>query len=197
MGSPEFNSAGQLQNRNYLSSKVDYEGFEAEFAVEDFFNAHYPKMATRRSTAKEDAGITQQKMGKAIDLIVYSKEDSGRPMLGLQVTTALDSKVRLKKMDELKQHPFLRLDEMKATDASIPRVLIFVDASEVSRYTEDKDFKLHEKLSSQILESIINSLKFDLLQTKNPKEQTELKRQILMWESEAKMFISGNNYKVN
>ncbi len=150
------------------SNEVGDIGFEAENAVVDLFQHEIPDLDARHTTPEEDRGFTGFDSGKTIDSVIYYES---KPAAGLQITTATDSKARLKKLEELKAKPFLRLQEMKPNDISIPRVLVFVEAKEVASYLKDKDWAKHPKLLTQILGSFENSLKFSLLQTKNPKEQ--------------------------
>jgi hypothetical protein len=146
-------------------------GFEAEEAVMDYFSKEFPEFMVRPATPEEDRGQDGISSGKQIDSVLYLGE---QPSAGLQITTATDSKVRLKKMTELKNRPFVRLREMNLQDTSIPKAIIFVEAGDVRSYMEDRNLSKHPGLTNQILDSFENSLKFDLLQTKNPKEQKKI-----------------------
>ena len=154
-------------------AKFAGQGKASEEIVINFFRRSFPNMEVRQATAKEDAG--QDKSGKMIDAVVYMDQ---KPALALQITSTVDRDQRIKKQQEMMLQPFLRLEEMKPLDPAIPRVLIYVDARDVKAYSENKDLTRLAKLGESILESTLLSLRFDLTQTKNPKE-TERLRQLL------------------
>lgn len=124
-------------------------------------------MEVRQATPEEDAGDTGFTSGKIIDAVAYLDH---KPALALQITSTVDKGQRLKKMEELRSRPFLRLAEMKPQDPSIPRVLVYVEAKDIIELTSDFDFSKPNQVGKQILESTISSLEFDLLNTKNPEE---------------------------
>jgi hypothetical protein len=146
--------------------EVGDQGRAAEEAVIEFFKS-IPGMDIRTATAEEDSGALQIVKDKAIDAVGYLE---GKPSLGLQITTSTDNKTRDQKKADLLNRPFIRLPEMKSADVSMPRSLVFVDAKEVKEFFKDRNFDNHPKLTQQIIESNINSLRLSLLKTKNPKE---------------------------
>ncbi len=96
----------------------------------------------------------------------------GRPALGIQITTARDNKIKAEKYADLANRPFIRLPEMRPTDAAMFRSLVFLDApDDIQGFRKDRDFSKHPLLEKQILESSINSFKYTLTRTKNPKEK--------------------------
>ena len=146
-------------------------GFDAEDLVIDFLNNQFPDLEIRHSTIEEDSGVRQITKGKQIDAVAYM---GGLPAMVMQITTARDPKVRAEKMTQLKDHPFVRLDEMKPQDTSVPKVLISVGADSAEAYLKDRDFSKHPEIFDDILRGIVNSLNFDLIMTKNPKERTRV-----------------------
>ncbi len=164
------------------SSSIPEQGLGAEDVVVDFFRA-FPNLDIRYATPLEDSGLKQIVQDKQLDAIVYRE---GHPAMGLQISTTASSKVKSEKLRQIQERPFVRLDEMKASDMAIPRALIFLDAGEVKGYRSDHDFDKHPKLKNQILDGAINSLRFDISQTKNPSEKAALESLILMLEQEQK-----------
>ncbi len=172
-------------------------GFEAENVVGLFWRM-IPDFKVRHSTKEEDAGIRkeEQRFGpvKMIDQVIYIKE---KPSFSLQITTSTDSVTRNRKISELKNKPFIRLEEMKNDDVAIPRAVTFVKAENVAKFMKDRDFSKHPDLEREILNSTINSLKFIILQTQNPKEIERVASIIATLETEKEklfgksMFASG------
>jgi hypothetical protein len=154
-------------------------GYDAEDVVVDFFKSEFKGIEVRKATLDEDRGNTGIDTGKQIDAVLYWDH---KPSLGLQITTAIDSKVRMKKMNELKNKPFIRLDEMNRGDTAIPKVLIFIEPRDVNSYLENKDWSAHSHLGNQILLGLENSLKFDRLQTKNQSEQKKIDEMLILLE---------------
>lgn len=149
-------------------------GMMAEDVIIDFFNEKFPgQISVRSATATEDSGLEHAAESKQIDAVAY--DNSGAPIMCMQITTAKDSVVRMKKMQQLINKPFVRLDEMKSSDKAIPKVLVYVDASEVDSFLNDHDFLKHPKISEQVLESAIQCLKFVSTKTKVKDEQQRIK----------------------
>lgn len=148
-------------------------GMMAEDVVIDFFNDNFPgQISVRPATAAEDSGLKHAPESKQIDAVVYS--DKGEPIMCIQITTARDSAVRMKKMQQLIEKPFVRLDEMKANDKAIPKVLVYVDPSEVDSFLNDHDYLKHPKIAEQILQSATQCLKFVATKTKIKDEQVRI-----------------------
>jgi hypothetical protein len=184
MGNPEMSYIHHLDREKIPppeSRDVGDQGKKAEDVVIEFLKARFPNMEVRHATPEEDEG-NRGDIGtkKIIDAVAYLEN---KPALGLQITTATDSVARRKKLQELQDMPFLRLKEMKPRDKAIPRSITFVEAEQVLSYVQDHNFEQHPKLSMQILESNINSLKFDLLKTKNPEEINRLQDLVAMFEA--------------
>lgn len=163
---------------------VPEQGRPAEQLTSDFFTQS--GFDTRFTSESEDEGTTNIGSKKIIDAVVYRSE---LPVMALQITTSEFRSIREKKLAEIRNKPFIRLDEMKSKDVSIPRVLVYMDAARVKKFSNNPDFNQNPELSIQILDSTINSLKFDLLQTKNPLEQKAVKDLIVMLEQEKKKYI--------
>ena len=169
MKSPENRYIKNLdEQKAHLNPEIGDQGKEAEKAVDEMLPFLIPELKLRPATSLEDSGKDQIVKDKAIDRVGYLGE---RPAIGLQITTATDSAIRSSKSQDLLSRPFIRLDEMTAADTAIPRALVFLDAEEVKSFSIDHDISKHIKLASQIIEGISNSLKLDLMKTKNPKEQ--------------------------
>lgn len=161
------------------------QGKAAERVVIELIQQIIPGLVVREATSQEDSGRAQITKDPAIDAVGYL---SGHPAIGIQITTAIDSKVRSNKTGDLINRPFMRLPEMTTNDMSIPRSLVFVEAAEVKAFLSDPDITKHPKLARQITESNIASLKIDLMKTKNPKEQ-ELINNLLALFTEAKLIL--------
>ncbi|MBI2607380.1 MAG: hypothetical protein HYW51_00975 [Candidatus Doudnabacteria bacterium] len=166
----------EIQNRSELG----------EDAVVLFINSEFPGMEARISTQQEDSGVKDQGSGPAVDAVI-SKD--GKPIIGAQITTAEAAKTKAIKMKELADQPFVRVEGMKPQDPKIPKALIFLDRKSVPKDLNNFDFQRHPELTIQILNGFINSLKFDLAQTKNPTEQRAIQELIVMFEDEKKKYI--------
>ncbi len=153
--------------RQPASQEVSDQGKAAEAAVIQFFNL-IPGMHIRAATPDEDSGKSQIVKDKAIDAVAYM---NGKPVLGLQITTATDSVARYEKRTDLLQRPFIRLREMKLSDSAIPRALVFIEAKAIKDFLSEKDFKKQPAMALQILSSCIASLKLALMNTEINAEQ--------------------------
>lgn len=160
------------------------EGKPAEEVVVNFFKMS--GFEARFASPLEDEGRVDIGRKQIIDAVAYLE---GRPALGLQITTNDSKEVREKKLAEMRSKPFIRLDEMKSKDLSIPRVLVFLDGAKVNKFKQNPDYNSNPELALQILDSAINSLKFDLVQTKNPLEQKAVNQLLGMMEEEKKKYI--------
>lgn len=161
-----------IQHTSGIESKSI--GLMAEDVIIDFFNEKFPgQISVRPATHEEDSGHEHATESKQIDAVAYN--NNGIPIMCIQITTATDSVVRMKKMQQLINKPFVRLDEMKSNDKAIPKVLVYVDASEVDSFLSDHDFLKHPKIADQVLESAIQCLKFVSTKTKIKDEQQRIK----------------------
>jgi hypothetical protein len=160
------------------------QGFPAEDLTVDFFNTI--GFDTRLSTTVEDSGARDIGPRQTIDAVTYYE---GRPAMGVQITTTSLREFREKKLSEMRERPFLRLNEMKPTDPAIPRVLVYLDAKDVKSFGSDPDFQRHPEIATQILKSCILSLQFDSSQTKNPLEKEAIAKLIGMLNSEKSKYV--------
>ena len=154
-------------------------GRAAEETVINFFSSlNDPDIRVRPATPQEDSGYVGEGVGsKMIDVVVMQRDAESRreiPSMAIQVTTAQSQDIRLKKMEEMKNMPFMRLYDMKPQDTAVPRVVVFLDPGEVEKFQSDPSFERNPKLVEQIFAGVENSLAFDKLQTKNPKEQQRI-----------------------
>jgi len=155
-----------------ITDKVAAElGQKGEEAVINFFRSISPRIEIRKSSSKEDAGRDATFSPKTIDSVVYI---DGEPGLAPQISVSKNPKVRKEKFEQLKNRPFLRLDEMRNTDTAIPAGVILL---------EQEDIEKGRPVDKQILQDTLNSLRFDLTQTKNPKEIDKVKKTIALFEN--------------
>jgi hypothetical protein len=163
-----------IENRyiQQLEPKED-RGFETEDVVIKFLNT-LPHFDVRYSSEDEDSGRKKIIKGLQLDAIAYIE---GRPAMGIQITSGGSSKNQTEKIRQMKDKPFLRLPEMKTSETAIPKVLVYLDS--------DKD----PELAIHVLDGILNSLKFDLTQTKNPQEKLAVNKLIQIIEDDKKAHI--------
>lgn len=186
---PERGYIEQLDRENAVTGQ----GRAAEEVVIDFFKRNFPNMTVRPATPREDSGFAGQGVGsKMIDAVVYARERNRLiPAMALQVTTNTSRWGIEKKMEEMKDMPFVRLPEMKSDDVAIPRALIFLKPAQVQAFTEDRDFTRHQGLVLQILQSAIRSLEFDLARTQLDREKFHIQSLLATLEQE-KQKVSQN-----
>ena len=188
MGNPE---AGYIYNLDReLHPRPDLGHDTEEVVLKVFQNAFGPEVSARPSTPEEDAGYQGTRVGKMIDAVVYLRD---KPAMGVQITSARDKDARQKKIDEMLTKPFLRLPEMKPTDPSIPRVLIWVDSKEVASFKAENELdpQKHKRMFLQIIDGTINSLKVALLKTSNEKEIYRLNTLLQLFGEEKKKIEFG------
>lgn len=181
----ESSYISRLDNAKTPRPEIGDQGSNAEQAVVNFLNAQ-AGIETRLSSSEEDSGKSDIGPRQILDAISYI---DGKPVLGLQITTATDSVARAKKLKEISDRPYLRLPEMGNNELAIPRVLVYVDANKVKSLQEDKDILKHPDLALQIIDSIVKSLQFDLNQTKNMQEASATKKLIEMMTAERKKYL--------
>ena len=155
-------------------------GLKAEDVVIDFLREHFPDIKVRLSTAKEDSGLDQIEKGERIDTVAYLEN---KPVMVMQITTTGSSRVKGEKLSQLKENPFVHLDEMKPKDGYIPRILIGLDHARIQSFLHNPDFASHPEILDDIMRGIVNSLNFDLIMTRNPVEQNRVKTLLNLFET--------------
>lgn len=161
-------------------------GLLAEELVLNTINHNFPGFDARLSSSSEDSGEKDIGPKQTIDAVAYLE---GRPVMGIQITTSQDIKTQKIKMQELINHPFLRLDEMKPKDPAIPKVLVHLTRELVSSYKENPAVAKNPEVVIRVIDGIIRSLQFDLTKTKNPIEQIAIKKLIEQISEERKKHI--------
>jgi hypothetical protein len=174
----------------HLNNKIDLEklllrtresGKMAEAAVINFLNIYFRNyIRVRAATVEEDASRIVTDKGRQIDIIVYDLRD--RPLLCVQVTAQKDPKILNEKMQQLKDSPFVRLEEMTQYDVAIPKALVCLDPEAVVSYNKDRNFKKHLDIGEKIVDDIQKSLRFVDSKTKNPKEKQRAKDALSVFE---------------
>ena len=159
-------------------------GLLAEELVVNAINTGIDGLEARLSTLSEDSGVKDIGPTQTIDAVAYSE---GKPVMGIQITTAEDPKTRQKKMQELMDQPFIRLAEMRPKDPAIPKVLVYLDRKTVDRYEHEN--KIESDMIIKIIDGAIKSLTFDLAKTQNPQEQKAIRDLIQQLTQEQKKLI--------
>ena len=174
MNTPEHRYIGNLDRPN--EAEIKRQGLLVEQIVADSLNTS-EQFKSRLSTREEDSGVRDIGSRSTVYVVIYGKDD--RPVLGIQVTSALDKKIQQRKMQELKDRPFIRLPEMQPRDHAIPKALVFLERDESNS----------PETSLKVLNGIILSLKFDLSQTKNPQEIAAVQELLGQLEQEKKRYV--------
>jgi hypothetical protein len=184
MKGPEGRYIGNIDNnRDPKNPEQIYQtAMAAEGVFVDLINS-IPGVEARLSTNEEDSGVKQIEQGSQLDAVVYQEES---PILGVQITTARDRKVREEKLQQLKERPLVRLAEMKREDEGILRVLVNLDPDEVEMYLKDSDLDKHPKLAAQTYDSIIYSLRYHLLTNQDKRYQEKIQKLLDLFESKKK-----------
>lgn len=170
MSSMEDKIINRLDSRKPDSqAEKEVYGREAEKVAIEFIQS-ISGLRVRSATPAEDSGLSQIGKDPAIDAVGYLDE---KPAIVFQITNSDDKRVQQEKTRDLLERPFIRLLEMAPQDTAIPRVLVFLDRVEVWAFMGDTshNIKKHPRLRKQITDGVLNSLRFDLMKTKNPKEQ--------------------------
>lgn len=164
---------------------LEAQGRQAEETVIEFLRERFPNMTVRKATPEEDEGVRKGDIGRKaiVDAVLYLE---GKPVIGTQITSAENKAVQEEKLRLLRSDPFLRIPGMNVRDPGLARTVTFIDPR-ADRLEQAK----------QILESNLNSLKFDLTQTKNPDEILRLKNLISMFEAEHKKLDANEKGKPN
>lgn len=165
--------------KGLTQAELEAHGREGEKVIIELLQA-VPGIRVRLATPTEDSGQKTNAPNKYSHSEIFGRSDlaidavgeiNEKPAIAFQITVSNNKFARQKKMEELKERQFVRLPVMNATDTAIPRVLVFVDHEEMRRFLIDRNITRHPKITEQIKESILNSLRFDLMKTQNPKEQ--------------------------
>lgn len=125
------------------------------------------------SSASEDSGKHDIGQRQTIDMVLYFED---RPVMGVQITTAQDAKTQRRKLQELAEHPFIRLAKMKPQDTAIPRALVHIPREMVESYSKNLKLATEADATLKIINDCLISLNFILTQTKNPLEQKAIQQ---------------------
>jgi hypothetical protein len=172
----------KIDNEKFAEERFG-QGQPAEELVANF-NDTVAGIETRFSTPEEDKG---PEIGgrQTVDLIASM---DGKPVFAVQITTNSDKGAVKKKLEEIQAHPFIRLDQMTRHDQAIPKLLVYLDPTGVSKFTKNPDFAQHPELALQILKSYVNSLKFAAARTQIQSEKAAASKLITIFESEQKKY---------
>jgi hypothetical protein len=153
----------------------------AEKVVIGCLNENLKRMgiATRPATSTEDSGI-MHKGGKQIDAVLIEGSNK-KPIMCVQITIATDSSVQMKKVTQLAEKPFVRLEEMKSQDTPIPKVVVGLNPGEIEAFLNDPYFLKHPRIWEKIKSDIIKSLLFVLNMTKNEKEKDRAREMLTLF----------------
>lgn len=167
-----------------ITSELGGQGLPAEEFVARFYEG-IPGFKTRFSTTEEDKG-PEIGGGQTVDLVVSFPD--GKPAFATQITTSALKGFMDKKIQEMRDHPFVRVEGMKSQDLSIPKILISLDAGQIKNFFLDPNMKKHPELSLKVINDHIKSLTFDLSQTKNPPQQEMVSELIHIFTEEKKRY---------
>jgi hypothetical protein len=156
-----------------------------EFAA--FFLSGIPGLKVRPATLEEDMG-PENGGHQTIDLVV-SFSDTNKPAFAIQITSSDRRGVMEKKLKEIRDHPFIRLDTMIKGDSAIPKVLVALEARQIKNFFENPDLTKHPELSIKVLDDILRSLAFDLARTQISLEKEAVSKLIGIFEEEKKKYI--------
>jgi len=159
----------------------------AEKVVIDCLNENLRSMniGVRPATPTEDSGITHEG-GKQIDAVLV-EGTSKKPIMCMQITTARDPSVQIKKVKQLAEKPFVRLEEMDLANypTSIPKVVVGLNPAEIESFLNDPYFAKHPQIWEKIKSDITKSLLFVLNMTKNEKEKTKAREVLALFTNNA------------
>ena len=184
-----------LENRyvNHIDAKTDSKkSWEARMGqgkpAEQFIAMFYgglPGFQGREATPDEDKG--KEKGGRqTVDVVALFKD--GRPAFATQITTNDSKDMMIKKLQEMRDNPFIRLDDMRTQDVSIPKVLVVLDPKQVKSFFEDPLIRKHPELMLKVIEDHIRSFTYDLSQTKHPPQQEAVRELIRIFTEEKKKY---------
>lgn len=152
----------------------------AEDLVVNIFNLNVGGMTLRLATPSEDSGVKQIISEKQIDTVAIQ---DGKPIMCMQITIARDPKIHAEKINQLKNKPFVRLDEMSPKDIAIPKVVIGLDPNEIESLSNDQNYSGHPKILDKIIKDTLACLRYDLTRTEYEKEQERIRVLISFFES--------------
>ncbi|MGE5297849.1 MAG: hypothetical protein ACM3KM_01675 [Acidobacteriaceae bacterium] len=132
-----------------------------------------PGLRVRRTTELEDAGKLHIGHGQETDTVSYWPEGPKIPASAWQITVGFSRENIQKKMESLMNKPFATIE-----GRSIPRVVVPLDRSEAKTFLSDLDLDQHKKLVEQFFEGTINSLRFVILRTKDPKLKAQAEKEL-------------------
>lgn len=161
------------------------QGLPTEEFVSLFYNS-IPGLKVRFSTPEEDKG---PEIGghQTVDLVVSFSD--GRFAFATQITSSVEKGVIEKKIKEMQNHPFIRLEGMKPGDLSIPKVLVALNAGQIKKFFQNPNLAKYPELSLKVIDDHIRSLTFDLSKTQNPLEQKAVSELIEIFKEEKKKYI--------
>lgn len=131
----------------------------------------------RPATPVEDSGHKDEG-GKQIDAVLNM---DGKAGMCIQITTARDPIVQRKKLMQLKENPFVRLEEMKREETPIPKVVISINPEEILSFLNDHSFSKHPQIWAKIKSDVTNSLLYVLNITKDEKEKTKARELLALF----------------
>ncbi len=157
-----------------IKSPQEMAGPLADDLVVEMLDKHLPEgLSARKSSYEEDSGLDQIVKGKKVDVVVNLDE---HPAMVMQVTVGESRETKDEKLELMRREPFVRLPEMNPSDVALPRVLVKLPAEEVLNFTGDSSKnEVEGTIWNKIVDGTLLSLQFDLLKTKNPKEQKHIK----------------------
>jgi hypothetical protein len=177
---PENSYIRNIDNRNLPPRKVVSEELakKAEEVIIGCLNEQLrgKNIEVRPATPKEDSGHKDEG-GKQIDAVLNI---AGKAGMCIQITTARDPDVQRKKLMQLKENPFVRLEEMKREETPIPKVVVSINPEEITSFLGDSSFAKHPQIWTKIKSDITNSLLYVLNMTKNEKEKIKAKELLIL-----------------
>ena len=194
---PENQYIGNMDHRARVERDPNLDA-KAEKRVRTFFNDQFPGTIARFATEEEDAGDRGPGLrGIATDVIVYTSEKGHQiPAMAIQVTTATDHKVIMKKAMEMQNQPFVRLPEMKREQTALPRILIFLPREKLGDQGEANDLGSQRETSLQILYNTLNCLKYDLNKTALDSEREKITKLMLSVSSQIEFIKKGRQSQI-
>lgn len=168
-----------------IAPELQGQGDRTEEFVADFYGM-IPGFQARMATSEEDKG--PEIGGKQTVDVVVSRD--GKYSFAVQVTGNNSKDIRMKKMQEMANRPFVRLPDILPNEPAIPKVLVFLDPLQVKKFFEGSSVAEKTRAGTELMLKIIDdhilSFSFDLMKTKNPTEQAALKKLIEVFTQEKK-----------
>lgn len=168
-----------------MAPELQGQGDRTEQFVADFY-ALIPGFKARMATPEEDKG--PEIGGQQTVDVVVSRD--GKYSFAVQVTGNNSKDIRMKKMQEMANRPFVRLPDTLPNEPAVPKVLVFLDPIQVKKFFDGGSVSEKTQASTELMLKIIDdhifSFSFDLLKTKNPTEQAAVKKLIEVFTQEKK-----------